>query len=391
MGEPRRGGRPGGQPDRAVNAVERGPRDSECLLLIESAELNIPEEAHDDGLGSCCHLDKHGQWIIEFLSREEAKKAVAEADQRLRSGFVRRSGAARGHTTQDTEQNEWLARNRVHERVRLRAVVSESEREEQWTRCETGEARGPGRRVGGNQICDAHSPANREHPHKRRRRGAGPSGQPVGAIDAEERGRRECLLLESAELSIPEEEHDDELDSCCHLDDCGHWIVEYLPRDEARKAVAEADRRLQDGFMRSSRAARGHTPDGTDRNEGSYQGCKYARADPITSSSTTVAHKHGLVGECLLVKCTELRDPEEVCGDELLVSSHHPEEEIRWAVEYLPWADTERAFAKAERDCGWLDKDEDRMRGFDATRGRRVEDDRADGLASFMSQWIALG
>ncbi|KAH9916330.1 uncharacterized protein B0H18DRAFT_74023 [Fomitopsis serialis] len=247
------------------------------------------------------------------------------------------------------------------------------------------------------------SPAGRGQPQSvdpstgEPRREAGPSCQLNLAIDAEESGFGECLLLESAELNIAEDTGDDELIRCCYLDERGQWRIEFLPRHKARKAVAEADQRVRGGFMRWLGATRDHTMQCSPERE-QYRSGTPSMGELRREGAKSGGWQHSVInganeprrGGCLLMELAECDIPEEA-GDDELISRGHLDKNGRWIVEYLPCAEAEGATAEANRDCGWLDRGEDCTRGFSATRGRGVEDDRVDGLASFMSQWIALG
>ncbi|KAH9929277.1 uncharacterized protein B0H18DRAFT_1117618 [Fomitopsis serialis] len=409
------------------SASEDGPVEPETWLLGDFGEFDGEEPTPEDDLVACWHIAEDGRRLWGYIPRIEAEAALREVEQADK--WIPEDGIRT--VDEDTERSKWLAQYLVHERVQLRGAISDRQSDEQLTLRERGSVADLG-------DLSARSPANRDRPQSKEpsrgdpRRGAGPGGQPepgsatdagepgfggcllvqvvelnipegvrndklsVGVIDAEERGRQdsECLLVESTELSIPEEEQDNELVSCCHLDDCGQWIIESLPRDKAKKAVAEADQRLRGGFVRRLETARGHTmrspaererPSSMDPSMGEVQ----REAGPGGQLGTAIdAEGSGLFGDCLLLESAKPNVPEEACNNEL-VRCGHLDENGHWIFKYLPYA-TE-VIAETNRDCGWVDRDEHRTRGFGATRGRGVEDDRADGLASFMSQWIALG
>ncbi|KAH9911492.1 uncharacterized protein B0H18DRAFT_358379 [Fomitopsis serialis] len=149
--------------------------------------------------------------------------------------------------------------------------------------------------------------------------------------------------------------------------------------------------------MRWLGTARDHTTQGSTE-RGQSQSVNSGMGELRREGIRSGGRRHGAIndtngsrrGECLLVELAEHSIPEEAGGDEL-ISCGHLDKNGRWIVQYLPCGDAEGAIAEASRNYGWLDEDEEHARGFDATRGCGTENGRADGLASFMSQWIALG
>ncbi|KAH9935411.1 uncharacterized protein B0H18DRAFT_1114164 [Fomitopsis serialis] len=348
------------------SASQDTPEDAWLLGDFGEFDTDTLEQTSEDDLVACWHIAKDGRRLWGYIPRAEAEAALREVEQADK--WIPEDDTRT--VDEDTERSKWLAQYLVHECVRLGVDVSDNPRSEDSTQCETGQAGRPGN-------PNAHGPAERERPQS-----ADPS---MGSLVVSRTG---WSKRENVDCKM----HDDGLVSCCHLDDHGQWIIEFLPRDESKRAVTEADQQLRGGFMRSLVATRGHTADNIDRNNRQYQAHKQARDDTMASGNATVAddHRLGLAGECLLVECAELRVPEEVC-DEKLVSCWHLDENGHRIVEYLPCADTERAMVKTNQDCGWLDEDDGCTHGVSGVWGHDIEDGEASGLATFMSQWIALG